>query len=348
MQPQTRKILAEQAYLIFPIVSAFLIGRFLPSATAQWQVALAFLVLLIFILVLPFLKLVAERALQLDQGVLETKLQESSEKVKTIAIQKRVLNEMVDSLSDLLRDCVRELKKTNDALEGSHLTKNIKQLQNIGANASTFAETLSKRTLDKIRDMLNYPEDPTEDERDARVTLFKMITEEEGHRVLQRYVYSYPPGLSPRTEQWNEEEHKDSALFRCVLTERMFVVPDVPQSAREWQRGVPGWIDRRTNHHLEYGSMVCYPVITGKPNSPERRFVGVLTVTVKQTGFFKGEMNSSLFPEQFISKVLHPYAILIGILSEIERSAQIGQSAFGNLLAQISQTLQDRTRGKGD
>jgi hypothetical protein len=112
----------------------------------------------------------------------------------------------------------------------------------------------------------------------------------------------------------------------------MVIVPDVPLAFERGDR----WAEMRPEQHRDYGSMVCYPIITGVPRTKERRFVGVLSITARNIGFFSDDPNSSLLPKPVLTNLLHPFAIFLGILSEMERGDLLDVESMKRLLSSLS------------
>lgn len=356
VEPEAKRDLhryfVEEAFLVFQVLLAILGGLLLPKASLVGVLLIA-LAVVILIPLLPYAKQQVEakfaldfetRAqrqqeelnLQLNQVLQEReRLQERLRNEETGAalgfVQKRIMDDAVEALSDLLRDVVRQLKAANDEWENAYTCDDKGQMALLLAQGSSFVNHVSGKTLDKIRAILNHRDDVRGADPDIRVTLFRCI--ERGSRstnstTMRRYAWSYPPALFPKTEEFAFAQHAESAIFQCYIQEEMFILSNIP---RAFESG-HGWLDTRSGQHKEYGSTVCYPVITGAPRSKERRFIGVVTITSRQIGFFSDDPSASgpiasPMSSGFLARLLHPFALLLGMLTEYEQALALVENA---------------------
>lgn len=338
MDTEVKRFVIEEGFLVFQVVAAIVVGLLLPKAGVVEIIVWA-AVLMVLVIVLPFAKYQVERTFKLDyetraeqlqreRDQLQDKLRQELDGTGATFVQKRIVDEMMESLSDLLRECVRELKESNDVRTTPGVELDQQARVELSARRKDFVKQTTRRVLDGICTALNHRDDPREEVRDVRATFFRYINED-GHEWLKRYAYHYPPAISPQTTGFSFEDahHRKAAVIRCFSAEDMVIVPDVKEA---FERGEM-WAEMRQEQHMDYGSMVCYPVITGVPRTPERRFVGVMSITSRQVGFFSHDPHATPLPKSVLTNLLHPFAIFLGILSEMEREDQLDLSLFEQL-----------------
>jgi hypothetical protein len=340
--------LVEQASVLPSLIASFLTGWVITSAR-PWLMFICILALVLLLLFLPFTKShllslldkahmteierVSEEAERVKHALLEEiqflkgQLVSAEDRERVSASQRRILFTCIEGISDRLRDCIREVKKINDSELQLLAGGDLEAAHRLHLNTVDFVKTISRRALYNLREMLNQPDDARIENRDARATYFRLTNRNPGSYLLKQYAYAYPPSSSPRTQEISQREHPGAGVFTCITTEDMFVQPDILDAyAQSEQRHSPvGWEDFRPGHHLEYGSMVCLPVISGEPRTDDRSFVGVVTITVKPRKFFQTDQPmdypSDSLQKAFSATVLHPFPLIMALLHELEVSS---------------------------
>lgn len=259
-------------------------------------------------------------------------VKEAEEKVQSIVQEAKVLSEYrlttntLGNLTDIMRDFLSHREESCSMLdtvnlEGSSTTKideAIYDLKTIGFGTEKRKEMLIERTLRRICD--TFESDPVQDTTSAglhtyfKATIFEPTQDEAGKGVLSRTYFAYPRGLTPVTLEMREEDYvkrpdgrKPAALI-CWRTQTMVVVEDVENEQTKW-------VSLYEGQEKKFKSMVCYPIVRGKPGSEKSQVLGVLTIDTNRERYFK----DNIFYSSFLTDILHPFSVLITYIYETSK-----------------------------
>lgn len=157
---------------------------------------------------------------------------------------------------------------------------------------------------------LGFEADQGPDNENAYVkaTIFEATSHAEGAGRLERKYYKYPPAIFPETKEFVEPADAHSAAIRCWRLSQMEVLESVAKECDLGER----WKEMQPGQHTRYGSMVCYPLIVGKPRTPDAQNLGVLTVDTSVDGYFKQA------DRKFLTTILFPHVIFLDLLYSLE------------------------------
>ncbi len=147
----------------------------------------------------------------------------------------------------------------------------------------------------------------------VKATFFVYIPKKGNNFVLKREAYAYPATMSPKVEEFDSQEHKDSTAINAILRDEFYSFDDVKKRydkhGRDFIPMYPGQLEI-------YKSIMCFPVFSGDKGAPSRRPLGVVTLDTNVLNYFpyyKEDMQTVAFYNALLSPlkqlIIHAYTL---------------------------------------
>ena len=156
-----------------------------------------------------------------------------------------------------------------------------------------------------------------------KATLFKVVAPD----ALALDCSYYPPGREPRTERIDRSRHPNATAFRCLDSEAMQVIQNVP---RELQSGEQSrWVELWTGQGQHYASMVCTPICIGERATHTFQVVSILTIDTNRADYFSDREEDQNFLARLVAPFRAELSFIYGATTPTSktREGQSGNSA---------------------
>lgn len=234
-----------------------------------------------------------------------------------------LLSRALDGLVDVIKDSLAAVHATNSGLEARTDTK--AELSS-SPDRGLDVNLLVRRLMGKLSDTFAADPPATGEMRSRhnyfKSTFYEPVSETGGHVVLKRTNFYYPPAMypSPGSEYIKEEDHPRATAILAFRQEQLEVIQDVPAEMKKEPPSTRRWMELYAGQAANFKSMFSYPIIRGKPRlDPDRRIIGILTIDTNRAKYFREDIEA----KASLTTLLHPYAIFIALLYEIEKQQRL-------------------------
>ena len=221
-----------------------------------------------------------------------------------------------DDFTWLLSERINEIRRLNVALSNLFRQKNasspnlLDTFQSLGYPRDLKVR-LATMALQRICGLFNrsIQSMPIEKENFFKATLFE-VQEKGGKEILVRSPYfHYPRGMNPHTAEIDPDKHPRATAVLSWKQDQIIIIEDIEE---EWSKPARErrWEDLRDDHHEEYGSIVCMPIVAGPPEPLVRKTIGVITIDTNIKRYFKDNRDY----QTFLGNLITPYRLFIAQL----------------------------------
>lgn len=321
----SRETLRKVQYEIAIIVVASIGFGALMAAFSEWRVLISLGITAAVMLVLVLL--VVERARH-EQRLSEVTKQGKDIEDELSEIQAKrsqeerdeaanLLLKTVEFSTEILRDASERLQVMVREMDTAFVDDMTRQ---IVVPPKALKTEIIDSVLDRLRlmfegdtrgvDTTRYPHNY------FKAALFEVMHTDSGIH-LQRTNYDYPTGKVPHqdTEWVDVYRYPRAAHVLAYLTQEIIIIEDVPSESRK-EANQARWMDLTHNQNVDYRSMVCVPIVSGKRGTSSRECLAVLVIDTNRDRYFRESDSQYGF---FLGRILSPYRTLITLAFDGER-----------------------------